>query len=190
MQFGYISKDFTWYLHARPLHDVQIDVNQFNLLQSCHHAHRLHFNVCWGFFLGGGFKGGGNLFAIPEWKLLLTCWPRQFERKQARDVCVSGERWMTAVQRKWFRSLFQSRNQPFLQAMTADINCGTCDFLLPAQIMIVWTTGALAPCPQCHRKMWSVNEMHTFLIFQSKKVDKWHRRDIELASSFLTKKCI
>lgn len=49
-------------------------------------------------------------------------------------------------------SLFQIRNQPFLQAMTADINCGTCDFLLPAQIMIVWTPGALAPCPQCHRK--------------------------------------
>lgn len=63
-----------------------------------------------------------------------------------------GKRWMTAAQRKWFRSLFQILNQPSLRATTADINCDTCDFLLPAQIMIVWTTGALAPSPLRHRK--------------------------------------
>lgn len=58
-----------------------------------------------------------------------------------------GKRWMTGAKRKWFRSLFQILNQPSLQATTADLNCGTCDFLFPAQIMIVWTTGALAPRP-------------------------------------------
>lgn len=63
-----------------------------------------------------------------------------------------GKRWMTAAPRKWFRSLFQILNQPSLRAMTADINCDTCDFLLLAQIMIVWTTGALAPSPRRHRK--------------------------------------
>lgn len=63
-----------------------------------------------------------------------------------------GKRWMTGAKRKWFRSLFQILNQSLLQATTADINCGTCDFLLPAQIMIVWTTGALAPGPRRHRK--------------------------------------
>lgn len=102
--------------------------------------------------------------------MLLTWRPCQFERKQARNVCVSGERWMSAVQRKWFRSLFQIRNQPFLQAMTADINCGTCDFLLPAQIMIVWTTGALAPCTQCHRKRcWLCGQWMKWVILSKKK---------------------
>lgn len=132
---------FTW--HWVSVFCLFCQLNWFNLLQSCQRAHRLHFNAK---------RGRGGLDAIPEWKLLLTCRPRQFERKQARDVCVSGERWMTAAQRKWFRSLFQIQNQPFLQATAADINCGTCDFLLPAQIMIVWTTGALAPSPRCHRK--------------------------------------
>lgn len=88
-----------------------------------------------------------------EWKMLLTCRSCQFERKQAWDVLgVWEKRWMTAAQRKWFRSLFQILNQPSLRATTADINCDTCDFLLPAQIMIVWTTGALAPSPRRHRK--------------------------------------
>lgn len=59
---------------------------------------------------------------------------------------------MNGVQRKGFRSLFQIRNQPLLEATAADINCGTCDFLLPAQIIIVWTTGALAPSRQGHWK--------------------------------------
>lgn len=58
-----------------------------------------------------------------------------------------GKRWMTGAKRKWFRSLFQILNQPLLRATAADLNCGTCDFLFPAQIMIVWTTGALAPRP-------------------------------------------
>lgn len=54
---------------------------------------------------------------------------------------------MTAQQRKWFRSLFQILNQPWLGATAADINYDTCDFLLPAQIMIVGTTAALASLP-------------------------------------------
>lgn len=62
------------------------------------------------------------------------------------------KRWMAGAQRKWFHSLFQILNQPLLQARTADINCDICDFLLPAQIMRVWTTGALAPCPQRPRE--------------------------------------
>lgn len=88
-----------------------------------------------------------------------------------------GKRWMTAVQRKWFRSLFQILNQPLLGATTVDINCDTCDFLLPAQIMIVWTTGPLAPSPQRLRKrnwlwaeisQWMLRGTHFYIEFTCK----------------------
>lgn len=63
-----------------------------------------------------------------------------------------AKRWMTGAQRKWFRSLFQILNQPLLQATTADINSDMCDFLLPAQTMIIWSAGAVAQSPQRHRE--------------------------------------
>lgn len=107
-----------------------------------------------------------------------------------------GKRWMTAAQRKWFCSLFQILNQPLLQATTADINCDTCDFLLPAQIMIVWTTGALAPSSQRHRKrnwlwapknQWMVTGINVFINSEFSQAKQnifnpstWFRIDLKL----------
>ncbi len=92
-----------------------------------------------------------------------------------------GKRWMTAVQRKWFRSLFQILKQPSLQATAADINCDTCDFLLPAQIMIVWTTGPLAPSPQRHRKRdWLWAQISQWMVTGRKSYNnaQFHRQNI------------
>lgn len=113
--------------------------------KSCLFTNRLHFNLCSNVILKTHMwlKNGKCCLLVSYVSL-----------RGSRSVMFGclGKRWMTGAQRKWFWSLFQILNQPLLQATTADINCDTCDFLLPAQIMIVWTTGALAPRPERHRK--------------------------------------